>query len=78
MFWASRSVGAQAWALSESVLNQVPAQYQGAIRAQWVDISADGTFTAYILGSADSTGPTATCTVSGPLGDPVAEYLLPR
>lgn len=40
--------------------------------------AADGTFTAYILGSADSTGPTATCTVSGPLGDPVAEYLLPR
>jgi len=40
--------------------------------------AADGTFTAYILGSADSTGPTATCTVSGSLGDPVAEYRLPR
>lgn len=38
----------------------------------------EGTFTAYILGSADSTGPTATCTVSGALGDPIAEYLLPR
>ncbi|MBX0299167.1 hypothetical protein K2F54_04160 [Cryobacterium sp. 1639] len=40
--------------------------------------AADGTFTVYILGSADSTGPTATCTVSGALGDPIAEYLLPR
>lgn len=41
---ATRSVGAQAWALAEGVLNQVPAQYQGAIRAQWVDISLDGSF----------------------------------
>jgi hypothetical protein len=40
--------------------------------------AADGTFTVYILGSADSTGPTATCTISGPLGDPAAEFLLPR
>jgi hypothetical protein len=40
--------------------------------------AANGAFTAYILGSADSTGPTATCTVSGALGDPVAEFLLPR
>ncbi|WP_205820246.1 MULTISPECIES: HtaA domain-containing protein, partial [unclassified Microbacterium] len=43
---ASRSVAAQAWALAEGVLNQVPSQYQGAIRAQWVDIAADGTFQA--------------------------------
>ena len=42
----SRSVGAQVWALAEGVLEQVPAQYQGAIRAQWVDIAVDGTFTA--------------------------------
>lgn len=41
---STRSVGAQAWALAEGVLDQVPAQYQGAIRAQWVDISADGSF----------------------------------
>src|SRR5690606_2484746 len=33
-------------ALAEDVLNQVPAQFQGAIRAQWVDITADGTFRA--------------------------------
>ncbi len=43
---SARSVGAQVWALSEGVLNQVPAQYQGAIRSQWVDIAADGTFEA--------------------------------
>ncbi|WAA66609.1 HtaA domain-containing protein [Microbacterium oxydans] len=43
---ATRSVGSQVWALSEGVLNQVPAQYQGAIRSQWVDIAADGTFQA--------------------------------
>ena len=41
---SSRSVGAQVWALAEGVLDQVPAQYQAAIRAQWVDIAADGTF----------------------------------
>ncbi|MCS3442651.1 hypothetical protein M2389_001427 [Microbacterium phyllosphaerae] len=43
---STRSVGSQAWALSESVLNQVPSQYQAAIRSQWVDIAADGTFEA--------------------------------
>ena len=43
---STRSVGAQAWALAESVLDQVPAQYQAAIRGQWVDIAADGTFQA--------------------------------
>ena len=42
----TRVVGSQAWALAESVLNQVPSQYQGAIRAQWVDIAADGSFRA--------------------------------
>lgn len=41
---SARSVGAQAWALADGVLAQVPAQYQGAIRAQRVDISADGSF----------------------------------
>jgi hypothetical protein len=39
-------VGTQAWALAESVLNQVPAQYQPTIRAQWADIAADGSFQA--------------------------------
>ncbi|WP_194421373.1 HtaA domain-containing protein [Microbacterium abyssi] len=43
---STRSVGAQVWALAESVLEQVPERYQGAIRAQWVDIADDGTFQA--------------------------------
>ncbi|SDT71434.1 HtaA domain-containing protein [Jiangella sp. DSM 45060] len=43
---ASRVVGAQQWALAQSALDQVPAQYQDAIRAQWVELAADGTFTA--------------------------------
>src|SRR6218665_402809 len=43
---STRSVGSQVWALSETVLNKVPTQYQAAIRGQWVDISADGTFQA--------------------------------
>lgn len=43
---STRAVGSQAWALSESVLNQVPSQYQAAIRGQWVDLDTDGTFTA--------------------------------
>jgi hypothetical protein len=43
---SARKTGPQAWALAESVLDQVPPQYQGAIRKDWVDISADGSFTA--------------------------------
>ena len=43
---ATRSVASQVWALAEGVLTQVPAEYQGAIRSQWVDIAADGTFQA--------------------------------
>lgn len=39
---------AQVWALAQSVLDQVPAQYQGAIRAGWVPINDDGSFTATI------------------------------
>ncbi|GAA1407696.1 HtaA domain-containing protein [Oerskovia paurometabola] len=43
---SARKAGPQAWALAESVLDQVPPQYQGAIRKDWVNISADGSFTA--------------------------------
>ncbi|HCS60741.1 MAG TPA: hypothetical protein DIW46_04980 [Microbacterium sp.] len=46
---SSRSVGTQLWALAESVLDQVPAQYQSVIRAQWVDIADDGTFLATVM-----------------------------
>ncbi|MEE6281422.1 HtaA domain-containing protein [Georgenia sp. MJ170] len=43
---SARVVGSQKWALAEGVLDQVPPQFQGAIREQWVDIAQDGTFTA--------------------------------
>ncbi|PZF81470.1 HtaA domain-containing protein [Jiangella anatolica] len=43
---SSRTVGAQKWALAQAALDQVPVQYQDAIRAQWAEIEADGTFTA--------------------------------
>ena len=41
---STRKVGSQKWALAEEVLNQVPSNYQGAIRAQWTPIAADGSF----------------------------------
>src|SRR5690606_10460880 len=41
-----RAVGSQAWVLSKSVLDQVPANYQGAIKAQWAELAEDGTFEA--------------------------------
>jgi hypothetical protein len=41
-------------------------------------VESDAGFTVYLLGTADSAEPTATCTISGPLGDPAAEFLLPR
>lgn len=43
---SARKAGPQTWALAESVLDQVPSQYQGAICKDWVNISADGSFTA--------------------------------
>ena len=43
---ANRKVVSQRWALAESVLNQVPPMYQGAVRAQWTPLADDGTFTA--------------------------------
>ncbi|WEK61886.1 MAG: HtaA domain-containing protein [Candidatus Microbacterium colombiense] len=56
---STRSVGSQVWALSEGVLNQVPSQYQGAIRSQWVDIASDGTFTATLTLKDTATTPGA-------------------
>lgn len=41
---SQRKVAAQRWALASSVLEQVPAQYQSAVRAQWAPLSEDGTF----------------------------------
>lgn len=42
----ARKVADQRWALASSVLDQVPSQFQSAIRGQWVDVATDGTFTA--------------------------------
>lgn len=43
---AARKVASQGWVLPSSVVDQVPAQHQPAIRAQWVELADDGTFTA--------------------------------
>ncbi|GAA2177012.1 hypothetical protein GCM10009847_01240 [Leucobacter tardus] len=40
----SRAIGAQRWALTESTVNSVPAQYQSTVRGQWVELNADGSF----------------------------------
>ncbi|WP_164512799.1 HtaA domain-containing protein [Leucobacter chromiireducens] len=40
----SRSGGEQRWLLAESVLDQVPAQYQGMIRGQWAELAESGEF----------------------------------
>ncbi|WP_458040272.1 MULTISPECIES: HtaA domain-containing protein [Bacteria] len=41
---STRKVGSQKWALAEVVLNQVPSNYQAAVRAQWASIESDGSF----------------------------------
>ncbi|MCM3662590.1 HtaA domain-containing protein [Georgenia satyanarayanai] len=46
---SARVVGAQKWALAESVLDQVPPAFQGAIRKDWVAIEADGSFEAELV-----------------------------
>ncbi|MFJ2518157.1 HtaA domain-containing protein [Cellulosimicrobium cellulans] len=46
---SARKVGSQSWALAASVLDQVPPQYQGAIRAAWTEIAEDGTFEARLV-----------------------------
>lgn len=43
---SARSVADQGWVLPAAVVDQVDPRYQGAIRAQWVELAADGTFTA--------------------------------
>ncbi|WP_435738273.1 HtaA domain-containing protein [Cellulosimicrobium sp. PMB13] len=46
---SARTVGSQSWALAESVLDQVPPQFQGAIRAAWTEVAEDGTFEARLV-----------------------------
>lgn len=42
----NRAGGPQKWVLPESVLEQVPAMYQGTIRSQWAAQGTDGSFEA--------------------------------
>ncbi|WEO77170.1 hypothetical protein BJQ94_17730 [Cryobacterium sp. SO2] len=73
-----------AWAMCKGFERGMPLDLEGQTGTATNDydprfvVDTDGTFTVYILGSAASTEQTATCTISGPLGDPTAEYLLPR
>ncbi|MBN0039202.1 HtaA domain-containing protein [Cellulosimicrobium cellulans] len=54
---SARKVVSQQWALAGSVLDQVPAQFQGTIRNQWAEIEPDGTFEARLTaGSVDAVG----------------------
>ncbi|MDO5754240.1 HtaA domain-containing protein [Arthrobacter sp.] len=43
---AARVVGDQLWAMSQAALDAVPSAYQNVVRGQWVEVSADGSFTA--------------------------------
>ncbi|MCR2762656.1 HtaA domain-containing protein [Microbacterium sp. zg.B48] len=53
---STRKVVSQTWALAATVLDLVPAQYQSTIRAQWVELSQDGTFAATLTAQDFSSG----------------------
>lgn len=40
----TRKVGTQGWALTAATFNAVPAKFQQTVRDQWVELSADGSF----------------------------------
>ncbi len=40
-----RKVATQGWALTASTLDAIPAQYRETVRAQWVELASDGSFT---------------------------------
>lgn len=42
---AVRAVGSQGWVLTEDTVNQIPANHRDAVRDQWVELNADGSFT---------------------------------
>ena len=41
---SARAIGAQGWVLTEKTVDQIPSQYQGMVRGQWVELNADGSF----------------------------------
>jgi hypothetical protein len=52
-----RKATSQKWALAESVLDQVPSQYQSAIRSQWAPIAQDGSFRTTVTVTESTTPP---------------------
>ncbi|ANP74365.1 hypothetical protein [Cryobacterium arcticum] len=72
-----------AWTLCKGFERGIPLNLEGETGTATNDydpkfvVDSDGVFTVYILGSAEAEQ-TATCTISGPLGDPTAQFLLPR
>jgi LPXTG-motif cell wall-anchored protein len=49
----ARTVVDQRWAMTQATLDQVPANFQGAIRDQWVELTPDGDFEATLTVSTD-------------------------
>ena len=41
---SARAIGAQGWVLTEDTVDQIPPQYQGIVRGQWVELNTDGSF----------------------------------
>ncbi|WP_053387097.1 HtaA domain-containing protein [Leucobacter japonicus] len=39
-----RVVAAQGWVLTENTVDQIPTNFQSAVRGQWVELNADGSF----------------------------------
>ena len=54
---SSRKATSQKWALAESVLDQVPSQYQSLIRPQWAPIAQDGSFRTTVTVTESATPP---------------------
>lgn len=78
---SARTVIDQRWALPESSLEQVPEQYQEAIRAQWVELRADGTFEARLTVGEDTDAAGAygvyTYAAGGAAANPAHELAVP-
>jgi len=53
----ARKTGDRGWILAESILDQVPTDFQGAIRSEWVPLGEDGSFEAQLEASDLEDGP---------------------
>src|SRR5690625_4693579 len=54
---SDRAGGDQGWVLADTVLDQVPENFQAAVRKDWVPHSDDGTFEAELTADEIATGP---------------------